>query len=614
MSKNLKMDDFIHLKYEIFNNYKKWLLNPRQSFNELCGNTYCPLNYFMSISKRINKLPLITPTPPSSPTSSCEITPNMLSTNQFTYTYNYNKQDKINLIIQFYIDKDPNRQKEILKTLFLNVNNNYIDNIYLFNERIYTEEELGVKSDKIIQININTRLSFKNIFNLIDEYKIEGFIVIANSDIFFDRSLERIKECDLLSKNILSLCRYEYKPHLKLKDCKLFDNGRPDSQDVWIFHSINNIKQNHRNIFDFHMGKSGCDNKLIYLFQILGYQCYNEPCLIRCYHNHNVPVRNYDVKEKVSGPYCAIYPVLNNIDKPHPMENFNILLENDNLSNYITNKINNNQPFIIPRIAGIENNVAHYGIMIKQHVGQYNQTAIENILKVMKNNAGIHITNLNSLINYSIKYLEAFNQCDLFFDWEPWGNVARHIIDSINFIHNNFKKNRTWAFTLDVFNYIQGTPWTLALKNKRLLIISSFSESINEKISIREKIYGMDLFPGCEIICLKPPQTQGNNVSQEFNIELDEFINKVKSIENKFDIALVSCGGYGNLVCSEIYKMNKSAIYVGGVLQMYFGIYGSRWERERPEIMTLYKNEYWSRPKEEERPSGYQNVESSCYW
>jgi hypothetical protein len=30
--------------------------------------------------------------------------------------------------------------------------------------------------------------------------------------------------------------------------------------------------------------------------------------------------------------------------------------------------------------------------------------------------------------------------------------------------------------------------------------------------------------------------------------------------------------------------------------------------------MKLYKNEYWSRPKEEERPDGFTNVEESCYW
>lgn len=591
------MDNFTHLKYEIFNNYKNWLLNPRQSFNELCKNTYCPLMYFMSISKQLDTIPI----PELNDSSSI-------------YSYNQYKSSKINLIMQFYIDNNPVRQKEILQTLYLNVHNRYIDRIYLFNERLYTEEELGISSDKIIQVNINERLTFEMIYNLIEKYNIEGFIVIANSDIFFDRSIERIKQHDLLSKNILSLCRYEYKPHLKLKDCKLFDNGRPDSQDVWIFHSQNNIKQDYRKIFNFYMGKAGCDNKLIYLFQILGYQCYNEPMIVKSYHNHNVPVRNYDTKEKVPPPYCAIYPVLKKTDKPHPMESFNILLENENLSNYLINKINKNQPFIIPRIAGIENKLAHHGIMIRQKVIQYNPSTFKHILKVMKNNAGIHITNINSLLKYSFRYIEAFKQCDLFFDWEPWGNVANFYIDSIQFIHTNFQKNRSWAFVLDIFNYIQGNPWTLSLKNKRLLIISPFSESISQKIPIREKIYGIDLFPGCEFICLKPPQTQGDNISQEFDIELESFINKIKSIEDQFDIALVSCGGYGNLVCSEIYKMNKSSIYVGGVLQMYFGIYGSRWERERSDIMTLYKNEYWSRPKEEERPKGYQNVEGSCYW
>ena len=60
--------------------------------------------------------------------------------------------------------------------------------------------------------------------------------------------------------------------------------------------------------------------------------------------------------------------------------------------------------------------------------------------------------------------------------------------------------------------------------------------------------------------------------------------------------------------------MGKSAIYVGGVLQMYFGIYGMRWMRERKDIMNLFMNQYWSRPMESERPEGYEKVEKSAYW
>ena len=37
--------------------------------------------------------------------------------------------------------------------------------------------------------------------------------------------------------------------------------------------------------------------------------------------------------------------------------------------------------------------------------------------------------------------------------------------------------------------------------------------------------------------------------------------------------------------------MGKPAIYVGGVLQMYFGILGQRWVRERPDILRMYLNE-----------------------
>ena len=46
-----------------------------------------------------------------------------------------------------------------------------------------------------------------------------------------------------------------------------------------------------------------------------------------------------------------------------------------------------------------------------------------------------------------------------------------------------------------------------------------------------------------------------------------------------FDIALVSCGGFGMLVSDFIFTtLNKSAIYVGGSLQLYFGIIGNRWK------------------------------------
>jgi hypothetical protein len=43
------------------------------------------------------------------------------------------------------------------------------------------------------------------------------------------------------------------------------------------------------------------------------------------------------------------------------------------------------------------------------------------------------------------------------------------------------------------------------MRGKRILVISAFAESIAEKIPIREKIYGVDLFPECTITTIRPP-------------------------------------------------------------------------------------------------------------
>lgn len=575
---------------DIFNSYKKWLMNPQERFNSIC-NSVVSLEYIISISPKLKKI---------------ESDPNCTDCTTMGHS--------INLVMQFYIDKNDERQKEIRQTLYLNANNNSINKIYLFNERIYSDEELGIKSDKIIQIDVAERLKFSKIFDLIEECKINGYVVIANSDIFFDKSIENVWRYDLINNNILALCRHEFDGISRLKDCQLFAEGRPDSQDAWIFHSEHNIRKKYRHIFDFEIGKPGCDNKLIYLFQIFGYQCYNDPTIIKLYHNHNSTLRNYTIKDKIGPPFCAIYPSLQNDTRTEKDITFNLVTENERLRNYLENKLKTFDPFIIPRIAGIENKLAHLGIMMLQTNQSLPKEVLERFLFVMKNNAGIKITSSQSIVNYASMYLQAFHECEMYFDWEPWGNVAQSILESLIFIQINFNKKRVAALTLDIFHHIHSNPWTRALKGKRLLIISPFIDSMREKLNDRDKIYGIDLFPECKFVFLKPPQTQANCESEEFDVELERFVGKISEIKNQFDVALVSCGGYGNLVCSKIYQMNRSAIYVGGVLQMYFGIYGSRWERERAEIMKLYKNEFWSRPKETERPDGFQNVENSCYW
>ena len=537
--------------------------------------------------------------------------------------------DPINIFCQFFIHKNPARQKEIVECLKFNVNNKFINKIYLLNEMIYNDNQLGVVSDKIVQYNVGKRLMFYDVYKYILDNDIKGYNVVINSDIFFDNTIENLCYSDIhINKKMYALLRYEYN-RSNIKKSLLF-GPRFDSQDTWIIHSNHNIKQEWLNAFKFEFGKPGCDNKLIYIMKILGYSIINDPSFIKSYHNHESQQRDYSNKDVIGQPWGFVVPANTDLNLYQPVcgidfktikpftKNFTEVMFDDNtkLYNYILNKFSKKKLFIIPRIAGIENMCAFVGELISKGQKDPNLLSWLNARGgVMKKNAGIKLSNEASHIKYSKLYLKSFMNCDLFTGWEIQGDVYRGISQSQDYIRNGSNKKMLWAFAMDIYHYIYSTPWTFALKGKRVLIISAFEDSIKEKIPIREKIYGVDLFPDCELLTIKPPQTQGDEDSEEFDIEFEKFQKKLDAIKDTYDVALVSCGGYGNLVCNYIFeKHNKSAIYIGGVLQMYFGILGSRWFRERSDVLRLFMNSNWSRPKETEKPKSYQNVESSCYW
>ena len=110
----------------------------------------------------------------------------------------------------------------------------------------------------------------------------------------------------------------------------------------------------------------------------------------------------------------------------------------------------------------------------------------------------------------------------------------------------------------------------------------------------------------------------------------DEFENKYKNIKNKFpnkktlddikykitkadkcDIYLVACGAYGLPICDYIKELGSNSVYIGGMLQLLFGLKGSRWDK-RPEI-TKYYNKHWTYP--EFKPPNYKLIENgNNYW
>ncbi len=86
--------------------------------------------------------------------------------------------------------------------------------------------------------------------------------------------------------------------------------------------------------------------------------------------------------------------------------------------------------------------------------------------------------------------------------------------------------------------------------------------------------------------------------------------------ELDFDVALLGCGGYGIPLASYIRNtLKKSAIYVGGGLQLLFGVTGKRW-LTHPIIRRESEREdsLWTRPSEAEKIHQNTMIEGGCYW
>ena len=538
--------------------------------------------------------------------------------------------NEIHIFTQFFIHKNASRNEELRYCLKQNHDNPYVAHIHLLNERIYTDAEMGLSSShKVRQENIGKRLSFQSVFQYIREQGIKGYFVLVNADIFLDNTIKYLLSSSIHEKKQgMALLRYEFNNSNTVETAPLF-GPRFDSQDTWIYHSNFPLKMNQEKLFAFDFGRPGCDNKIVYLMRVLGYQMFNDPKLIKTYHYHRSIMRDYFGKEVIPQPWGALVPAGVNVMAIPPSIGINIaevcrtsngfqnLMFEDHtmLYDYVSDKLSRNEPFVIPRI---ENNFAVFA-RLKQQSGKTDFDGyFQSTGGAMKNNAGILLTTIQSIMKYSDLYLKAFDNCDLYSGWEIQGEVYKHIAQSQEFIRGNYpNKKIVWAFALDIFHYIYDPKaWTKSLRGKRILIVSSFEESIKERVPKRSQLFdGVDLFPECTFVYIRPPQTQAGEPSREFDVELEDFQRRLDVLKDSYDVALVSCGGYGNLVCNYIFeKHRKSAVYVGGVLQMYFGVLGNRWLKERPDVVRLFLNEHWARPKTTERPRNSDSIEGGCYW
>ena len=183
---------------------------------------------------------------------------------------------------------------------------------------------------------------------------------------------------------------------------------------------------------------------------------------------------------------------------------------------------------------------------------------------------------------------------------------------------------------IELFNHFH--RWYPLLENKHVLVATPFKNSIlcqydriisGVEIFNKEYINGLNerpfdgfVYPKFKLDVLETPVTyyyDGIKYDDEDWCKSADRL--VKELEKReYDILLLGCGGYSYPLGAMAKKMGKIAIYIGGVLQLFFGIKGRRYEMNDKFIKMM--TDEWIRPIElsERRIDKNYPDAYSAYW
>lgn len=269
------------------------------------------------------------------------------------------------------------------------------------------------------------------------------------------------------------------------------------------------------------------------------------------------------------------------------------------------------EPFLINRVSdNITKMSIVYDIYKKIHP-QFKQFA--------NTHDGIYSKDDKDLVEYSNLYMNTLENMTKFTCFSSlYTETQNYIIQKYKIPPNNILHWRVLEPFYNLYENPTEPVWTHSLKNKKVLIINPFVDSFQAQIKSNFSFFGKDdprtiWDKEQKFVFYKSFNCLYNNHPHENWIETYNVM--CEDIEKlDFDIALLGCGGYGLPLCNFIYKkLGKSAIYIGGGIQLLFGVYGNRWKNHSI-IGPLIQKGGWIRPSSDEQPTNYTKIEGGCYW
>lgn len=184
---------------------------------------------------------------------------------------------KFEMIVSLYNETNRERRKELLYCLKRNIKHPLIRKIHIFYDesrdkgKVEILDELATSARYIVR-KINGRPTYEQLFDYANQHIRNKKVIIANSDIYFNRTFRSLRS-KLLKNKFIVLTRCNVTGNFELE--YLVHNGLPNffSADAWIFKTPVDL-----NFYcNYQLGTMFCDSFLNTQLFKSGMQVYN-PC------------------------------------------------------------------------------------------------------------------------------------------------------------------------------------------------------------------------------------------------------------------------------------------------------------------------------------------------
>jgi hypothetical protein len=228
--------------------------------------------------------------------------------------------------------------------------------------------------------------------------------------------------------------------------------------------------------------------------------------------------------------------------------------------------------------------------------------------------AGLFPVSREIFFRWKEVYLESVHHLDIVAHWQPPGTFL-----SV-YEHTALTRFAPLAQRVPLASLQPILPpasWLPDILGKRWMVVSPFRETIRSqlprlsKLGIYPNTYldrlentarNLQVVASPQLAYMVPPR------HRDWFHALDCLQQEISACS--FDIALIGAGAWSLPLAAYVKKMGKTAMHLGGQLQLMFGIRGGRWDHKANDLY----NEFWIRPLPEETPKNHQLMEHGAYW